>query len=106
MVGGQFGEEDLGEAEAGEILHAHRVQDALQVIALVLHHAGMEALGDAVDGVAVLVVAGIAQARVGGTTPRRPGTDRQPSQPSSIASDSGSMVGLISTVLGTAGASG
>ena len=38
--------------------------------------------------------------------PRSPGTDRQPSQPSSSSSESGVMTGLTSTVRGTGGASG
>ena len=34
----------LGEAEAGEIAHPHRIEDAVQVVVLVLHDAGVEAL--------------------------------------------------------------
>ena len=40
-----------------------------------------------------------------GTTPRSPGTDRQPSQPSTSVSASGVITGLMSTVSGTGGAS-
>ena len=40
------------------------------------------------------------------TIPRNPGTDKHPSQPPSISSDSGVITGFSSTVSGTAGASG
>ena len=38
-----------------------------------------------------------------GTTPRKPGTDRHPSQPSIISSPTGVMSGFTSTVGGTGG---
>ena len=43
---------------------------------------------------------------VGLAAPRNPGTDRQPSQPSSISSSSGVIRGFSRMVGGTAGASG
>src|SRR5436189_5005004 len=54
----------LVEAEARQVRHALRVQDTVEVVALVLHDARVEPLGDAVDGIALLVEAGVAQLRV------------------------------------------
>lgn len=106
LVGIQIREQHFRETELAEVADAHRIQDALQVIALMLHHAGMEAVDGAVNLVALQVQALIAQRLQRGTTPRMPGTDRQPSQPSSSSSDKGVSTGLMSTVSGTAGASG
>src|SRR6185312_10674046 len=58
------GEQLFVEAELGEVGHPLRVEDAVQVVALVLHHARVETLGLALDGLAVLVVARVAQPRV------------------------------------------
>src|SRR5690242_5071773 len=44
----------LGETEAGEVAYAHRIQNAGQVVAFMLHHARMEVLDFAHDGLAVL----------------------------------------------------
>src|SRR5205085_2791062 len=57
-------EELCGEAEAAHVGHAHGIQDAIEVVDLVLHHAGVEPFGHAVDGLAVLVEAGVAQLEV------------------------------------------
>ena len=94
------------EAETGQVANAHRVQDAVEVIHLVLHDPGMETLDGAVDGCAMRIEALVAQLRGRGTRPRRPGTERQPSQPSSTSVPSAVSTGLIRTVRGTAGASG
>ncbi len=53
----------LGEAEQREILHPHRIQDAVQVVVFVLHHAGVEAGHLALDRPAVAIDAAIADAR-------------------------------------------
>ena len=58
----QAGKQHLGVAEAAEVAHPHRVEHADQVIAFVLHHPGMKAVGDAVDRLATLVAAGVADA--------------------------------------------
>ena len=39
------GEKHLGEAKLREITHAHRIQDAREVVALMLYHPRMKALG-------------------------------------------------------------
>src|SRR5689334_20950907 len=49
------GEELGGEAEAAHVGHAHGIQDAIEVVDLVLHDAGVEAFGHAVDRLARLV---------------------------------------------------
>lgn len=41
--------EHIRETESGEIPHPHRIQRAIQVVAFMLHHAGVEALGETVD---------------------------------------------------------
>src|SRR5690606_36510970 len=41
------------EPEPAEDPHPHRIQRPVEVVAFVLHHAGVEALGDAVDRLAV-----------------------------------------------------
>src|SRR6187402_2621921 len=60
------GEELFDEAEAAHVGHPLRIKNAVQVIALVLHHARMEALGHAIDGIALLVEARVAKLRVAG----------------------------------------
>src|SRR5262245_61121289 len=42
----------LGEGERGEVGHALGIEDAVEVVALVLHDAGVEAAGFAVDALA------------------------------------------------------
>ena len=64
VAGVQAGKQHLGEAEAREVAHPHRVQLADQVVALVLHHAGVKAVGLARDRVAVGVETGVADAPV------------------------------------------
>ena len=71
----------FGEAEQREVLHPHRVQNAIQVIVFVLHHAGMEA-GDLACGrrrpsQSTPQIADTRRARHRGA---QPGMDRQPSQ--------------------------
>ena len=39
----------VGETEIAQVADPHRIQDAVQVIDLVLHHAGMETAHAAVD---------------------------------------------------------
>src|SRR5947209_7385311 len=53
------GEQLLRETEAAHVRHPHRVQDAIEVVHLVLHDSRVEALGHAVDLVPPLVEAGI-----------------------------------------------
>ena len=65
------------------------VKPADQVVALVLHHPGVETVDCAVDRIAVLVEAGVADTRPAGHQATQAGTDRQPSQPSSSASPTG-----------------
>src|SRR5688572_22502633 len=54
------GKELLGEAEGAHVGHALGIEDAVEVVALVLDHPGVEALGLALDGIALLVEAGVA----------------------------------------------
>ena len=54
-------EQRLIEAEFREIADPHRVEDAVEVVALVLHHARVKSLDRALEAVAVLVKAGVAQ---------------------------------------------
>src|SRR5687768_6664325 len=54
------------ETEPGEVTNAHRVQDAVEVIALVLHHAGVKAGDLAHEALAALVVPGVFEPRVAG----------------------------------------
>src|SRR5579872_4458995 len=49
------------EAEVPQIAHALRVEDAVEVIDLVLHHPGVEGFHGAVDGCTLDVEAAIAQ---------------------------------------------
>jgi len=88
---------------------AHRVELADQVVAFMLHHAAHEKPSAlALDALAIRPVAGCSELRAKrGTTPRMPG-HRQAAfpAPSSSASPCGVICGLISTVSGTAGASG
>src|SRR5881394_3508059 len=58
------GEELFDESEAAHVGHSLRVEDAIEMVALVLHDARVESLGETVDGVAFLVRAGIAKLRV------------------------------------------
>src|SRR3954471_2335012 len=53
------GEQLFGEPELAHVGHALGIQDAIQVVALVLHDAGMEALRLALDRIALLVEAGV-----------------------------------------------
>ena len=56
-------EQHLGEAQLGQVAHAGGVEAANQVVAFVLHHAGMEAVHRAVQRVAIQVEPGVADAR-------------------------------------------
>ena len=75
------------EAELRQVADAHRIEDAVEVVALVLHHAGVETRHVALERLArsrrIRDSAGACSA-----APRRacPGTERQPSQPSSSSS--------------------
>src|SRR4030095_15758255 len=53
----------LGEGERGEVGQARGIEDAVEMVALVLHHAGVEAAGFALDALALKAVAVIADAR-------------------------------------------
>src|SRR5262245_5937356 len=59
-------EELLVEAQLRKVGHALRIQDAIEVVALVLHDARMEAVRLALERIALDVEAGIAQLRVAG----------------------------------------
>src|SRR5471030_1845305 len=61
VVGVEVGEHHFGETELREIGDAHRVQDAEQVVDLVLHHARVEAVDVAADRLLELVDALVAQ---------------------------------------------
>ena len=56
--------QDVGKAEAREIPHAHRVEDAVQMVAFVLDHAGVKAVHGPVDRGAARVGPLVAQAAV------------------------------------------
>lgn len=56
------GEQHFGKTELCEVSNPHRVERADQVVAFVLHHAGVKAVGRAVDRVAKRVEAGVADA--------------------------------------------
>ena len=94
------------ETELRQVADAHWVEDAVEVVDLVLHHAGMEALHGSFEPLAVLVEARVLQFPVARNPAAIPGTDRQPSQPSSISSESGVRTGLMRTVSGTGSTSG
>src|SRR4051812_29756620 len=51
----QPGKQHIRETELAEVADSHGVELADEVIAFVLHHACVEALGDSVDSVALLV---------------------------------------------------
>ncbi len=59
-----LGKQHAGEAELAEVADPHRIQRADQVVALVLHHAGMEAVGHALDRLALQIEAAVADARM------------------------------------------
>ena len=46
---GHLRKQDIGVAEARKIAHSHRIQDAVEVIAFVLHDTRMETVDDAID---------------------------------------------------------
>ena len=76
------------------------------MVDLVLHHARVEAFDVSLESSAALVVARIPEFPKRGTQPRMPGTERQPSQPSSSSPESGVSTGLMRTVSGTGSMSG
>lgn len=55
----KLGKEHVGIAEVRPVLDAHRVDDAFQVVKLMLHHSGMKPLGFSLDGLAVKSKAGV-----------------------------------------------
>ena len=81
--------------------HALRIEHAVEMVAFMLHHAGVEAARDALDRLARRD-----RSRDSGYGPAArpsragPGTDRQPSQPPSAVGSRISISGLISTVSG------
>jgi hypothetical protein len=96
----------LDKTEAAEVPDPHRIENAVEVVAFVLHHARVETGDAAVDRPAESVETGITQLAPARHPAAQTGTDRQPSQPSSIVGASGVSTGLINTVLGTCSASG
>src|SRR6516164_11294148 len=52
------------EPEVTHVTHPLREQDAVEMIDLVLHHAGMKAFHGALDGRAVLIEAAVVQATI------------------------------------------
>ena len=90
--------------ERRRVLHPVEEQHAVEVVALVLERAGGEAPLDLVVG-ARRRGRGSARGRSRGahTSPRRLGTDRQPSLISTSSSSSGSITGLTTTVSGIGG---
>ena len=68
-------------AEHAHVAHAHRIEDAVQVVALVLDHAGVEAVRLAFDRPALRIEALVAQARVA-RHPAAQAGDRQAALPS------------------------
>src|SRR5687768_14366863 len=60
------GKELPGETERAHVGHALRIQDAVQVVALVLDHARVESFGDALYRIAILVGPRVAQLGVAG----------------------------------------
>ena len=69
----QTRKQDIGEAELREIAHPHGVERALQMVAFVLHDAGMEAADRAVDRLAVLAAPLVADAPVSRHQPAQAG---------------------------------
>src|SRR6185369_15182568 len=57
-------EELFDEAETAHVGHSLRIENAVEMVAFVLHDARVESLGDTVDGIALLVRARIAKLRV------------------------------------------
>lgn len=55
----ELGKEHVGIAEVRPVLDAHRIDDAFQVVKLMLHHSGMKPLGFSLDGLAVKSKAGV-----------------------------------------------
>lgn len=55
----ELGKEYVGIAEVRPVLDAHRIDDAFQVVKLMLHHSGMKTLGFSLDGLAVKSKAGV-----------------------------------------------
>ena len=58
----RVGEQHVGIAEQAHVAHAHRIEDAIQVVAFVLDDAGVEAGDLALHRAAVRFEAGVAQA--------------------------------------------
>ncbi len=92
---------DSTEAEIAQIADAQRVEHAVEVIHLVLHHSRVKITYAALEEPAVLIVAAVSGALCSAARDRAclepTGT---PSQPSSISAASGVSVGLMSTVSG------
>src|SRR5262245_61143297 len=58
---GLIREQDIVKAEVAQVADTHWIQDAVQMIAFVLHHARVKAAHRAVDGFAARAVAAVAQ---------------------------------------------
>ena len=97
----EFGEQHLGEAQPREVGHACGVQPADQVVALVLHHAGVEAFGLALDRLARRIDAAVADARMPGHHATQTGHRQAAFQPSCRLAPGD--LGFSSTVSGSGG---
>src|SRR5690606_11016735 len=62
----QLRKQHIREPEPAEVPHPHRIQRAVEVVAFVLHYAGVKALGDAVDRLSIGREALVADAGVAG----------------------------------------
>ena len=106
LAGRRVGKQHFGESEVAHVAHSHRIQDAVQVIAFVLHDAGMETRRLACDRPPLRIEAFIAHAGEARHDPAQ-ARNRQATLPSSsIAGVSGVMRGLTISVYGTGSASG
>ena len=88
------------EDELREVGHALAVEYTVQMVDLVLDHAGVEALGHTFDRFAVETSAAVADVGRAFDPASEAGTERQPSQPPSLSCDRISISGLTRTVSG------
>jgi hypothetical protein len=88
----------FGEHQKAVILHPLRIENAVKMVAFVLHDASVKPAASRAIGAPSSPRARYRMWRCRGTTPRKPGTDRQPSQARARSSPTGSTTGLISTV--------
>src|SRR3954468_6321103 len=86
--------------EQPEIRHAHRIHDAVEVVAFVLQQRGPRAARLVAHMPALEVLVAMLMSMYRGTLPCRPGIDRQRSHTGVFASLFGVMTGLTITVHG------